>query len=360
MTYQSIRNRIASVAPSLSESQLDWAAPLAVGAATGLGASAFNVVSPWDIDPVAASLASGSATYLMGRGRTASPVVENLAESVVAAPPRKPPTNPPSPTPSPRVATEADVAPSGLVVPTPTIDDYIAKSPLLIKDRARQYADPSSGDYQPDFVKMISQDLSDEFRSELAFPEDVLTNQFRGSGVPAPVASGATYLPILSGSFNYPSQRAKLNSDVIVFRGSNLVGGEGKSNLVNQGVVPEGTYYPNAVTSNPQSLGRIAAGKDPDLIDPGYFIKDPSNGIFKSVIDPNPAQAKEAYTQLTNSGRMATPMGYKNLTEPMLYVDELGGGSSPYNINDFYGLRSAKKRTTDKTTGQKYYRGVID
>jgi hypothetical protein len=205
---------------------------------------------------------------------------------------------------------------------------------------------------------MISQDLSDEFRSELAFPEDVLASQFRGNGVPAPVASGATYLPILSGSFNYPSQRAKLNSDVIVFRGSNLIGGEGKSNLVNQGVVPEGTYYPNAITSNPQSLGRIAAGKDPELI--GYFIKDPSDGIFKPALDPNPAQAKEAYTQLTNSGRMAAPMGYKNLTEPMLYIDELSGGSSPYDINDFYGLRSAKKRTTDKTTGQKYYRGVMD
>ena len=243
----------------------------------------------------------------------------------------------------PQTLEPADVAPDTLVVPSPTIEDYIAKSPLLNKDRARQYADPNSDSYEPDFVKMMTQDLSDDFRAELAFPDDVLANHFRGSGVPNPVATGAVHLPILSGSFDYPTQKGKLNSDVIVFRGSNLAGGEGKSNLVNNGVVPEGTYYPNAVTSNPQSLGRIASGKGPELIDPGFFIKNVSDGVYKQVLDTNPAQAKEAYNQLIQSGRMAVPMTQKNLSEPMLYVDELSGGSSPYDINDFYGLRSAKK-----------------
>lgn len=281
-------------------------------------------------------------------------------EDVVAAPP-KPPTKPtPKPTPSPRVATEANVAPQGLVVPTPTIEDYIAKSPLLNKERAMRYADPSSEEYEPDFVKMLTQDLSDDFRAELAFPDDVLRETYRGSGIPAPVATGAVYLPILRGSFDYPTQRHKLNSDVIVFRGSSLVGGEGKSNLVNQGVVPEGTYYPNAVTSNPSSLKYISTGKDPRIEDPGFYIQNPRTKVFESVLEPNPGQAKEAYNQLITSGRMAVPMAQKSLNEPILYVDELSGGSSPYDINDFYGLRAAKQRTTDKATGNKYYRGVMD
>jgi len=277
-------------------------------------------------------------------------------DDVVAAPP-KPPTKPtPKPTPSPRVATEANVAPQGLVVPTPTIEDYIAKSPLLNKERAMRYADPSSEEYQPDFVKMLTQDLSDDFRAELVFPDDVLRETYRGSGVPAPVATGAVHLPILRNSFDYPTQRHKLNSDVIVFRGSSLVGGEGKSNLVNQGVVPEGTYYPNAVTSNPSSLKYISTGKDPRIEDPGFYIQDPRTKVFESVLEPNPGQAKEAYNQLITSGRMAVPMAQKSLNEPILYVDELSGGSSPYDINDFYGLKAAKKRTTDKATGNKYYR----
>jgi hypothetical protein len=281
-------------------------------------------------------------------------------DDVVAAPP-KPPTKPtPKPTPSPRVATEANVAPQGLVVPTPTIEDYIAKSPLLNKERAMRYADPSSEEYQPDFVKMLTQDLSDDFRAELVFPDDVLRETYRGSGVPAPVATGAVHLPILRNSFDYPTQRHKLNSDVIVFRGSSLVGGEGKSNLVNQGVVPEGTYYPNAVTSNPSSLKYISTGKDPRIEDPGFYIQDPRTKVFESVLEPNPGQAKEAYNQLITSGRMAVPMAQKSLNEPILYVDELSGGSSPYDINDFYGLKAAKKRTTDKATGNKYYRGVFD
>jgi len=124
--------------------------------------------------------------------------------------------------------------------------------------------------------------------------------------------------------------------------------------------VPEGTYYPNAVTSNPSSLKYISTGKDPRIEDPGFYIQNPRTKVFESVLEPNPGQAKEAYNQLITSGRMAVPMAQKSLNEPMLYVDELSGGSSPYDINDFYGLRAAKKRTTDKATGNKYYRGVMD
>lgn len=337
---------------------------------------------------------SGRMAEDLGKSNATTPI-----EDVVAAPP-KPPANPTKPTPKPRVAvdsnteihplykesnkvfedaiantnavlgrtaTEANVAPVNpltgqisVVVPSPTIEDYIAKSPLLNKERAMRYADPSSEEYEPDFVKMITQDLSDDFRAELAFPDDVLRETYRGSGIPAPVATGAVYLPILRGSFDYPTQRHKLNSDVIVFRGSSLVGGEGKSNLVNQGVVPEGTYYPNAVTSNPSSLKYISTGKDPRIEDPGFYIQDPRTKVFESVLEPNPGQAKEAYNQLITSGRMAIPMTQKSLNEPILYVDELSGGSSPYDINDFYGLRAAKQRTTDKATGNKYYRGVMD
>jgi hypothetical protein len=288
------------------------------------------------------------------------PSATATAVDVVAAPPRKPPPSPTRPTPSPRVATEANVAPQGLVVSTPTIEDYIAKSPLLNKERAMRYADPRSEEYEPDFAKMLTQDLSDDFRAELAFPDDVLREAFRGSGVPAPVATGAVHLPILRSSFDYPTQRHKLNSDVIVFRGSNLVGGEGKSNLVNKGVVPEGTYYPNAVTSNPSSLEYISTGKDPRIEDPGFYIQNPRTKVFESVLEPNPGQAKEAYNQLVTSGRMAVPMTQKSLNEPMLYVDELSGGSSPYDINDFYGLKASKERTADKKTGNKYYKGVFD
>ena len=278
-------------------------------------------------------------------------------EDVVAAPP-KPPTKPmPKPTPSPRVATEADVAPINpltgqlsVVVPSPTIEDYIAKSPLLNKERAMRYADPSSEEYEPDFVKMLTQDLSNDFRAELAFPDDVLRETYRGSGIPVPVATGAVYLPILRGSFDYPTQRHKLNSDVIVFRGSSLIGGEGKSNLVNQGVVPEGTYYPNAVTSNPSSLKYISTGKDPRIEDPGFYIQNPRTKVFESVLEPNPGQAKEAYNQLITSGRMAVPMTQKSLNEPMLYVDELSGGSSPYDIDDFYGYRATQRPKTVTVT----------
>ena len=312
-------------------------------------------------------------------------------EDVVAAPP-KPPANPTKPTPKPRVAIEADIAPINpntgdvsVVIPparsaykdndlsimtdeekayenyvSPTIEDYIAKSPLLNKERAMRYADPSSEEYEPDFVKMLTQDLSDDFRAKLAFPDDVLRETYRGSGIPAPVATGAVHLPIRVDAFQYPKQKPKLNSDVIVFRGSNLVGGEGKSEMVNQGVVPEGTYYPNAVTSNPSSLKYISTGKDPRIEDPGFYIQDPRTKVFESVLEPNPGQAKEAYNQLITSGRMAVPMAQKSLNEPILYVDELSGGSSPYDINDFYGLKAAKKRTTDKATGNKYYRGVFD
>lgn len=338
---------------------------------------------------------SGRMAEDLGKFNATTPTVD-----VVAAPPRKPPPSPTRPPTNPqreesalskmsdeelikqsvraydefhgthntaRVATEADIAPINpttgqlsVVVPSPTIEDYIAKSPLLNKERAMRYADPSSEEYEPDFVKMLTQDLSDDFRAELAFPDDVLRETYKGSGIPAPVATGAVYLPILRNSFDYPTQRHKLNSDVIVFRGSSLIGGEGKSNLVNQGVVPEGTYYPNAVTSNPSSLEYISTGKDPRIEDPGFYIQNPRTKVFESVLEPNPGQAKEAYNQLITSGRMAVPMTQKSLNEPMLYVDELSGGSSPYDINDFYGLRAAKKRTTDKTTGNKYYRGVMD
>lgn len=305
---------------------------------------------------------TGRMAQDLGKPDATTPI---SVDDVVATPP-KPPTKPPKP-PKPRVATDSTEAPVNpntgtvsVVVPTPTIEDYIAKSPLLNKERAMRYADPSSKEYEPDFVKMLTQDLSDDFRAELAFPDDVLRETYRGSGVPAPVATGAVHLPILRSSFDYPTQRHKLNSDVIVFRGSNLIGGEGKSNLVNKGVVPEGTYYPNAITSNPSSLEYISTGKDPRIEDPGFYIQNPRTKVFESVLEPNPGQAKEAYNQLITSGRMAVPMAQKNLNEPMLYADELSGGSSPYDINDFYGLRAAKKRTTDKITGNKYYRGVFD
>jgi len=348
--YESIRNRIASIAPSLSESQLDWATPLSVGAGVGLGASALNVVSPWDIDPVSAALASGGGTYLMGRGRSAERSLEDQklfsklsqlnkaidsaalslssgrADNTVSAPPKKP-TNKPKPpgTPRtaayddkivpPRIATEANVAPQGLVVPV-DINNYIDRSPLLNKDRARQYADPASPEYKPDFVKMITQDgLSDDFRKNLAFTDDVVKSHYAGSGVPAPVVLDPVGMPILMDSFNHVPH--KLNSDVLVMRSSRLAGGEGKSRLVNSGIVPEGTLYPNMVTSTPQSLQRIAQGKRPTPQDPGFYVgKD-------QVLDAPPAAvAKEQYTKLTNSGRMAVPMEYKNLSKPQLYIGE--------------------------------------
>ena len=334
---------------------------------------------------------TGRMAQDLGKPEATTPITND----VVAAPPPKPQPNPNRPTPKPRVAnenpladrsvedavrayeklgpkriatdsTEAPINPNtgnvSVVVPAPTIEDYIAKSPLLNKDRAMRYADPNSLDYEPNFVKMLTQDLSDDFRAELVFPDDELANHFKGTGVPSPVATGATYLPILRGSFNYPTQQPKLNSDVIVFRGSNLVGGKGKSNLVNQGIVPEGTYYPNAVTSNPQSLRYIASGKEPRIEDPGFYIQNPNTKVFEPVLDPNPGQAVGAYNQLIKSGRMAVPMAQKNLAEPMLYVDELSGGTSPYSVDDFYGYRATQKPKnvtvtlpSGETVTRKYY-----
>ena len=436
MTYSPLRRRLAELIPELAnnETALRLALPAAIGATTGLGALAYNVVAPLDVDPIGLAVGTGLALGTQGRtpynyagigalglegarylnnaftnssdteaspliamgigagtlglrealrrgvltypeagfpvGRMAQdlgkPSATTPIDDVVAAPP--PPTKPNRPTPKPRGAKPADEVPNNpstgqaaVVVPAPTIEDYIAKSPLLNKERAMSYANPDSPDYQPDFVKMMTQDLSDDFRAELAFPDDVFKAKYKGSGVPAPAVTGATYLPMLMGSLDYPTQQGKLGADVVVVRGSSLKGGVGKSNLVNLGVVPEGTYFPNLVTSTPQSLERMAKGISPEPQDAGYFIMDKATGKYNQVLTPPPTSvAREQYINLTNSGRMAAPMGYKNLSEPMLYVDELSGGSSPYDINDFYGLRSAKKRTTDKTTGTKYYRGVMD
>ena len=312
-------------------------------------------------------------------------------QNVTAAPPRKPPTTPTTPTPKPRsvdkydevlqriqnvdnaitqtrVATKSDEVPvnpstdlPSMVVPSPTIEDYIAKSPLLNRERAMSYANPDSPDYKPAFVRMLSQDLSDDFRSRLAFPEDVLAETYRGTGIPGPVVTGSTYLPILMGSFDGERYRNKLKSDLLVMRPSTLTGGEGKSDLVNRGIVPEGTFYPNIVTSPVSSLARMAQGDilEPGL-DPAYFIRTPT-GSYKQVLNPTPVDvAEKQYNTLINTGRMAVPMKYKNLSEPQLWIDEVGSSPAPYDINDFYGLRAAKRRTTDKKTGNKYYRGVFD
>ena len=178
---------------------------------------------------------TGRMAQPMGKPDATTPIT---VDDVVAAPP-KPPTKP---TPKPRTATDSTVAPVNpntgdvsVVVPSPrsaykdndlsimtdeerayenyvspTIEDYIAKSPLLNKERAMSYANPDSPDYQPDFVKMMTQDLSDDFRATLAFPDDVLRETFKGSGVPAPVATGAVYLPIRADAFQYPKQKPKL------------------------------------------------------------------------------------------------------------------------------------------------------
>lgn len=320
MTYQSIRNRIASVAPSLSESQLDWAAPLAVSAATGLGASAFNVVSPWDIDPVSAALASGGATYLMGRGRSAKPL-----EGITAAPPKKPPTNPPSPTPSPRVANNeppeytyvqgqpyipswqrpayeakvandssaptrsvsyddamprtalpSDVVPNNPAIGSPVIEipqiDYLSqnlsKASRLDAARVQSLTNPQSTSYSPKFIEQLSQEgLSDNYLNSLSFPEDLIGD-----------AKTPIYNPhnLAIHRDEFMTNPHKLGAEMLVVQPSKL--GKGKSYLVDSGYVPDGAKHPNVMTSSLDSLRRMASPEyrvTPD--DKGFFIYDRGN-----------------------------------------------------------------------------------
>lgn len=293
MTYQSIRNRIASVVPSLSESHLDWATPLAVGAATGLGASAFNVVSPWDIDPVTAGLASGGATYLMGRGRMASKL-----DDVIAAPPKDDV--------SPRVAIDSTVAPNNpttgqLSVVVPSLNEPIlpwastgnngtriaepinylernlAKATRLDPTRVESLINPQSLSHSPKFVEQLSQEgLSDKYLSSLAFPEDVVREHLE-SGV-------IDRMPPIYNSHNlaihrdeFVSNPHKLNSEMLVIQPSKL--GRGNSYLVDSGYVPDGTKHPNVMTSSINSLERMASPNySPTPEDKGFFAYNKAEG----------------------------------------------------------------------------------
>jgi len=67
MTYTPLRRRLAALLPELSNSQLNLALPVAIGATTGLGALAYNAVAPLDVDPVGLAVGTGLALGTQGR-----------------------------------------------------------------------------------------------------------------------------------------------------------------------------------------------------------------------------------------------------------------------------------------------------
>ena len=267
----------------------------------------------------------------------------------------------------PRVATESNIAPTNpstgepsVVVPTPQ-PSYLDKSPLLNRERAAMYSDVNSPEYSQPFVDMMTQEgMSDEVRANLAFADDVVNRIYKDTGIAPPAVVDSVKMPITMDAFDFNPN--KLNSDVLVLRNSRLTGGEGKSRMVNEGLMAEGSLFPNIVTSNPQSLERIASGKAPQPNDPAFFLRQ-ADGKYNQVLDVPQSTAEQAYNQLINSNRMAVPMDYKQrITDPLSQVwrSEVSGGNAPYDINDFNGLRIAKKRTTDTSTGDKYFRGVFN
>lgn len=69
MTYSPLRRRLAELIPELAnnETALRLALPAAIGATTGLGALAYNVVAPLDVDPIGLAVGSGLALGTQGR-----------------------------------------------------------------------------------------------------------------------------------------------------------------------------------------------------------------------------------------------------------------------------------------------------
>lgn len=337
MTYQSIRNRIASVAPSLSESQLDWVTPLAVSAATGLGTSALNVVSPWDIDPLAASLASGGATYLMGRGRTANPVGEDLTESVVAAPPKKPPPNPTRPTPSPRVATEADVAPVNPTTgePSVVIPDqsklYLARNLGVMSSKLSKKGIGNLGDYAnktPQRKAQLSYDSPPDYFDNLVDPEDL----FKEYGLNTVVVNPSG---MLVDRRLLENRTDLLNQPVVQITPSTLDAKHSK--LVEQGLAKAGQPHPNVRAYGIDTLNELAQGAStsPSAMNPlGYYNK--ANGsTWQWEESLNPELISSVIKD--KGGRIAVNL---NSMKPLdtveqndLYLDALGltglGGYTP-------------------------------